>query len=74
MEERTRQAATLSEALKDTLDTVSDKGLSPNVVSALCSIRIGTSSLAEAVTPGCGIGPMLRELIEALQVTADVAG
>lgn len=73
MEEPTGQAATLSVALKDTLDTVSGKGLSPSVVSALCSIRIGTSSLAEAVTPGCGIGPMLRELIEELQVIADVA-
>lgn len=63
----------LSEALRDTLLASSALGLPPSMVSALCSIRIGISSLAETVTPGCGIEPQVQELIEELVLVLKVA-
>lgn len=63
----------LSEALKDTLLASSELSLSPSAVSALCTIRIGVSSLAEVVTPGCGIEPLVREIIEELVLVLEIA-
>jgi len=69
----TEQTPDLSEALKDTLLAASGLNISPSMVSALCSIRIGVSSLAETVTPGCGIEVLVQEFIEELVLVLEIA-
>lgn len=74
MDTDTRRAKALGKKLGVTVGKAQTLKLAPRQASALCIAQVGISSLGDAISPGCGGGPVLADMATELNRLAEIAG